>query len=101
MDYSLESDFVKQLDRDIMEFVLRGMENTNEERFSELALREFELQYHTVEPYRKFCNKKGITPETAERWEQIPAVPSLAFKNFVIASFPIEKAEHSYFTSGT
>lgn len=99
--YSMESDFVKELDRGIMEFIEKGMDNDDEEQFNELALREFELQYHTVEPYRKFCNKKGITPETAERWEQIPAVPSMAFKNFVIASFPIEKAEHAYFTSGT
>ena len=27
----------------------------NEKRFAELAMREFELQYHTVEPYRKYC----------------------------------------------
>ncbi len=36
-----------------------------------------------------------------EEWQQIPAVPSAAFKKFVMASFPVEKAEHAYFTSGT
>lgn len=101
MDYSLESDFVKQLDNDILEFVLKGMDNTDEERFNELALREFELQYHTVEPYREYCKKKGATPESVKQWQQIPAVPSAAFKKFVMASFPVEKAEHAYFTSGT
>lgn len=101
MDYSLESDFVKQLDRDILEYVLRGMDYTGERRFNELALREFELQYHTVEPYREYCKKKGATPQTVEEWQQIPAVPSAAFKKFIMASFPVEKAEHAYFTSGT
>jgi hypothetical protein len=101
MDYSLESDFVKQLDKDILEYVLRGMENTDERHFNELALREFELQYHTVEPYRGYCKKKGTSPKTVEQWQQIPAVPSAAFKKFIMASFPVEKAEHAYFTSGT
>jgi hypothetical protein len=101
MDYSLESNFVKQLDKDIMDFVLKGVENRDEERFNELALREFELQYHTVAPYRDYCKKKGATPESVKQWQQIPAVPSAAFKKFVMASFPVEKAEHAYFTSGT
>jgi len=101
MNYSLESDFVKQLDRDILDFVHRGIENRDEKRFNQLALREFELQYHTIEPYRNYCKKKGVSPESVDHWEKIPAVPSLAFKKFIMASFPIEKAEHAYFTSGT
>ncbi len=101
MDYSLESDFVKQLDKDILDFVLMGMEYKDEDRFNELALREFELQYHTIEPYREYCKKKGSVPESVKQWQQIPAAPSAAFKKFIMASFPVEKAEHAYFTSGT
>jgi len=101
MDYSLESDFVKQLDQDILEFIHRGLEGGDEKRFVELALREFELQYHTIEPYREYCKNKGVSPKSATAWEQIPAIPSLAFKEFVLTSFPVEKAEHAYFTSGT
>lgn len=100
-DYSLESEFVKQLDQDILGFIRQGLENRDEERFTELALREFELQYHTIEPYREYCINKGVSPETVTDWEQIPAVPSLAFKKFILASFPVDKAEHAYFTSGT
>ncbi len=99
--YSLESDFVRQLDRDVLDFVRKGRENQNGERFNELALREFELQYHTIKPYREYCKKKGASPESVSRWDQIPAVPSLAFKEFILTSFPIERAEHAYFTSGT
>lgn len=101
MDYSLESDFVKRLDGDILEYVLKGMDNVDEQGFNGIALREFELQFHTIEPYREYCRKKGATPQSVGRWQEIPAVPSVAFKKFVMASFPVEKAEHAYFTSGT
>ena len=100
-DYSLESDFVKQLDQDILDFIYRGLDYHDEKRFNELAMREFELQYRTIKPYREYCEKKGTSPETITRWEEIPAAPSLAFKKFILTSFPIEKAEHAYFTSGT
>ena len=101
MDYSLGSDFVRQLDRDILEYVGRGLDNRDDERFNELALREFELHFQTVEPYSSFCRDKGVTPKNISRWEEIPAVPSMAFKKFVMTSFPPDKAEHAYFTSGT
>lgn len=101
VDYSLESDFVRQLDQDILEYVGRGLVNNDSERFNELALREFELHYQTVEPYRRFCRDKGVMPKNVSRWEDIPAVPSMAFKKFVMTSFPADKAEHTYFTSGT
>ncbi len=101
MDYSLESDFVRRLDRDILEFVRRGPDNGDEELFNRLALREFELQYHTIGPYREYCDKKGARPGSVEDWRAIPAVPSLAFKEFIMASFPVDRAEHAYFTSGT
>jgi len=100
-DYSLESKFVIKLDEDILDFLRGGLDTIREERFNELALQEFELQYHTVSPYRAYCKKKGVSPKSATNWEEIPAVPSLAFKKFVLASFPVEKAEHAYFTSGT
>lgn len=99
--YALDSDYVKELDRDVLEFVGKGMGNNDEARFIELARREFELQYHTVDAYREFCDRKGVSPDTVSRWEQIPAVPSLAFKKFIVASFPVAVAEHAYFTSGT
>lgn len=99
--YALDSGFVKQLDGDVLEYVRKGMGNNDEARFTELARREFELQYHTVDAYREFCDRKGVSPESVEQWEQIPAVPSLAFKKFIVASFPVAVAEHAYFTSGT
>lgn len=101
MNYSLESDFVKKLDEDILGYIRQGLQNDDEDGFNRIALREFELQFHTIEPYREYCGKKGISPGQATHWKDIPAVPSLAFKKFVMASFSVEKAEHAYFTSGT
>lgn len=100
-DYSLNSEFVKKLDEDILKFINMGLDTKDEERFNGLALREFELQYYTIEPYREYCKKKNAIPGKIDSWEKIPAVPSLAFKKFILASFPVEKAEHAYFTSGT
>jgi hypothetical protein len=100
-EYSLDSQFVKRLDNEIIGFIRQGIESHDEERFNDLAKREFELQYHTVEPYRKYCLQKNATPENITDWRKIPAVPSLAFKKFILTTFPVEKAEHAYFTSGT
>jgi len=101
MDYSLESDYVRDLDQDILAYVHKGLDNGDDEGFNSLALREFQLHYHTVAPYRRYCQDKGVEPGSFRRWEQIPAVPSMAFKKFVMTSFPAEQAEQRYFTSGT
>ncbi|MDH4321705.1 MAG: hypothetical protein OEV73_09445 [Desulfobulbaceae bacterium] len=99
--YALDSDFVAELDEEILAFIDKGLAYHDEGAFNRIALKEFELQFHTIPPYREYCLHKGITPEQARKWQDIPAVPSKAFKDFVLASFPVEKAEHAYFTSGT
>ncbi|MDH5523950.1 MAG: hypothetical protein OEY01_08145 [Desulfobulbaceae bacterium] len=99
--YALDSDFVTKLDREILAFINKGLDNDDEEAFNRIALKEFKLQFQTIKPYRDYCLCKGMTPEQAKRWQDIPAVPSKAFKEFVLATFPVEKAEHAYFTSGT
>ena len=99
--YSLESEFVRKLDDEILQYISKGLENDDEETFNLLALREFELQFNTIKPYRDYCLNKGANPDNVTRWRDIPAVPSRAFKEFVLATFPIEKAEPAFFTSGT
>ncbi|WP_456433645.1 LuxE/PaaK family acyltransferase [Thermosulfuriphilus sp.] len=100
-DYSLGSPFVQNLDEEIKSFIASGLEGGDEETFNRLALKEFELQFHTVAPYRDFCLKVGRTPETVSSWEDIPPVPSLAFKKFVLTTFPPEVAVQHYMSSGT
>ncbi|MBU4288850.1 MAG: hypothetical protein KKI12_11860, partial [Proteobacteria bacterium] len=62
MNYLLKSDFVKQQDQDILEFVLRGLDHRDEKRFNELALKEFERQYNVSPPYKEFCKKVNVVP---------------------------------------
>lgn len=86
-DYSINSDFVKKLDKDILEFVNKGFEGSDEKQFNQLALREFELLYNTAETYRKCCKRKNLSPENITRWDEIPAVSSFALKKL----FPNDK----------
>ncbi len=101
IQYALNSDFVAELDQAILAFIDKGLAYDDEEEFNRIALAQFELQFHTIPPYREYCQHKGVSPAAAKKWQEIPAVPSKAFKDFVLASFPVEKAEHAYFTSGT
>ena len=70
-------------------------------QFPELALRVFNLQYQANKPYRQYCNGHGITPQTIQRWQQIPAFPTCAFKDELVTSFPAEQAVMAQLTSGT
>ncbi len=52
--------------------------------FERLALRVFAHQYAKNEPYRRFCDGRGATPQTVRAWRDIPAAPAAAFKQFVL-----------------
>lgn len=45
-----------------------------------LARDVFAHQYACNAPYRAFCERRGTTRDTVGRWEEIPAVPTDAFK---------------------
>jgi hypothetical protein len=70
------------------------------DRFPELALALFRFQYEGNAPYRRFCDRRGLTPANVTDWIEIPAVPVSAFKRaeLVVSGLP----EGSVFvTSGT
>lgn len=69
--------------------------------FDELAMRVFARQYERNAPYRAFCDAAEVTPESARSWQDVPAYPTDAFKNDVVASFPLEEAVLANLTSGT
>jgi len=71
------------------------------EAFEKLALRLFELQFRYNHPYRRYCEYLRITPNTIQSWQQIPAVPTTAFKDFEMTCLPEEMREHVFFSSGT
>ncbi|WP_210395558.1 hypothetical protein [Motiliproteus sediminis] len=69
--------------------------------FEPLALELFAYQYQANEPYRQFCDARGVTPESVSRWDEIPAFPTDAFKRELVTSFPAEEAVMAQLTSGT
>ncbi len=65
--------------------------------FEALAIDAYRFQYDRNPVYRAYCDRHP--PVT--RWEEIPAVPTSAFKDFPIACFPPQEAVAEFHTSGT
>jgi hypothetical protein len=69
--------------------------------FEELSHSLFEHQYSSCQPYRKFCDGRGITPLSLNSWEDIPAVPTEVFKSVDLFAFSADEAQTVFLTSGT
>lgn len=72
-----------------------------DERFDALARRVFAYQFERNRPYRAYCEARGRTPESVRRFSEIPAVPTAAFKELPLTTFPPEEATAVFETSGT
>jgi len=73
-----------------------------DDAFNDLALRIFAHQLRYNEPYANYCKMLGVTLESMPAdWEAIPPVPSAAFKEATLATFPPAQAELTFATSGT
>lgn len=100
--YAPDSDFVRNLEHDIVAFIEAGVEQPDtDKRFNELALRLFEYQYNMNPPYQKYCDKRGMTPGDISSWEKIPAVPTDAFKEVDLCTFPSDDTVKIIESSGT
>ena len=69
--------------------------------FDALALRLFAYQYAHNEPFRRFCQRRGMTPRKLKSWSEIPAVPIDAFKELSLRCQPDSAADRVFMTSGT
>ena len=69
--------------------------------FDALARDVFAHQFACNEPYRRFCERRGATPETVEDWTGIPAVPTDAFKATALVCGDPAAAVAVFRTSGT
>jgi len=70
-------------------------------RFERLALELFAFQLERCEPYARFCARRGRDAARVRSWREIPAVPTGAFKEIALRSFPAERECHVFRTSGT
>ena len=73
----------------------------DEARFASLALELFAFQFERCAPYARFCEGRGRTPRSVRSWREIPAVPTGAFKELTLRSFPAERTCKVFRTSGT
>ena len=81
--------------------VLEAIVCADPARFAGLALEVFAYQYARNAPYRRFCDRRGLTPDRIDQWRQIPAVPTSAFKVADLTCRPGDPAEVLFVTSGT
>jgi hypothetical protein len=75
-------------------------------QFDTLALQIFSHQYQNNLPYQRYCHSLeslGKSPENVTRWQDIPTVPTDAFKLHAhpLISFPANHIQHTFHTSGT
>lgn len=74
----------------------------SEEAFNDLALRIFAHQLRFNAPYARYCASLGVTLDRfPSSWHRIPPVPSAAFKESILATFPADQAALEFHTSGT
>jgi Acyl-protein synthetase, LuxE len=66
--------------------------------FEPVALKVFEYQFARNPAYCKYCKSKGISPDRLGSWQDIPAVPTDAFKELDLAC---DRPEKVFLTSGT
>ena len=66
--------------------------------FEAWAQRIFRHQFERNAPYRVFCERRGVRPETVARWQDVPPVPAAAFRHADLACGPPEAV---FRTSGT
>ncbi|HZZ00591.1 MAG TPA: hypothetical protein VFE36_13570 [Candidatus Baltobacteraceae bacterium] len=79
----------------------RGRE-LSEGDFDDLALRLLEYQLRYNAPYARYCASLGFSPENLPAgWDEIPAVPSAAYKEATLATFDPARAALAFETSGT
>jgi hypothetical protein len=91
----------RELDARVLAWMREPEWREDETRFEELALALFEFQWQRCQPYRRFCERRGVRPQTLRRWQEIPAVPTGAFKELELRSFPAACEVHVFRTSGT
>jgi Acyl-protein synthetase, LuxE len=69
--------------------------------FQALALELFALQFDHNPAYRRFCSARNAAPENIQNWQDIPAIPTSAFKELDLTSLPAAERPRVFHSSGT
>ena len=90
---------VQEIVAELLAFMAR--EGCGDDEFDRLALRLHAHQYRHNEPYRRFCQRRGATPRSVRRWQDIAATPISAFKELSLVCQPPSETDRVFMTSGT
>jgi hypothetical protein len=91
---------VLSLDEKIIAFIRKGLDHQDSEEFNQLALQVFDLQFKYIPVYRRYCEKREMTPEKISYWDQIPPLPTDVFKVMEVSMLPSHMVR-TFMTSGT
>jgi hypothetical protein len=80
----------------LLEFIGRG----EGVEFPGLALQLYRLQREAIPAYDRFCKTRGIDL-TISDWQDIPAMPTTAFKELELSCLPPEQRDRVFYSSGT
>jgi hypothetical protein len=75
--------------------------SVSDAEFNAMALEIYAHQFQANLPFQRFCQLRGKTPRSVKSWQDIPAVPIDAFKDFTLSCVPPEQCERVFMTSGT
>lgn len=84
---------------DLLADIRSGIEGWNDELFTRHARDLFAHQYTNIEPYRRFCDGRAVTPDSLDDWLDIPAVPTDVFKRVRLSA--TDEPIRTFRTSGT
>ena len=91
-----------EIERAVLAWIDEGVPApADDARFETLALALFRLQYEHGAAYRRICAAFGVEPARVRSWQQIPAVPTGAFKEGRLAIFAPDATIRTFRTSGS
>lgn len=90
-----------ELDARVLAWMREPYWTPDEQRFSALAQDIFAFQFENCPAYARFCEASNLSPAKLRDWREIPAVPTGAFKETALRSFPAEATRKTFRTSGT
>ncbi|MEE8581505.1 MAG: long-chain fatty acid--CoA ligase [Myxococcota bacterium] len=90
-----------RIEAEILAWMGEGSWREDESRFDRLARDLFAFQFSHCDAYGRFCRGRGVTPERITRWQDIPPVPTGAFKELALRCFPASRTVKTFRTSGT
>ncbi|MBI4520468.1 MAG: long-chain fatty acid--CoA ligase [Gemmatimonadetes bacterium] len=87
---------------DLVRLLRRGVDSSlDDDAFGAWAVRIFAYQYAHNSVYARYCQGRGVTPDTVRHWSEIPPVPTSAFKELALVCGSRREAQAVFETSGT